>query len=103
MADLDPTRGHEQAGLRPVLILSDDTFNAGPAQLVIVLPLTSTLRSIPSHVRLAPPEGGLTRPSAVLCEAIRSVAKERLLRRWGAVSPDRMAEVEDVVRILIRL
>ncbi len=103
LADLDPTRGHEQAGRRPVLIISDDDFNAGPADLVVVLPVTSTLRKIPSHVRLAPPEGGLKTPSAVLCEAIRSISKQRLLRRWGSVSPKKLLEIEDVVRILIGL
>jgi mRNA interferase MazF len=103
LADLDPTRGHEQAGKRPVLILSDDAFNAGPADLVIVVPVTSTMRPIPSHVRLSPPGGGLKNHSALLCEAIRSIAKQRLVRRWGAVSSRKMAEIEDAVRILIGL
>ncbi|MFC1706602.1 type II toxin-antitoxin system PemK/MazF family toxin [Planctomycetota bacterium] len=103
LADLNPTRGHEQAGRRPALVLSEDTFNAGPARLVIVLPVTSRLRRIPSHVRVAPPEGGLRTKSAVLCEAIRSVSTERLVERWGAVSNRTMAEVEDVVRIVLGL
>ena len=38
MADLNPTRGHEQAGARPVLITSTNTFNHGSANLVFVLP-----------------------------------------------------------------
>lgn len=103
LADLNPIRGHEQAGRRPVLILSEDIFNRGPAGLVIVLPLTSTIRPIPSHVRLRPPEGGLKNESAILCEAIRSISKERLLERWGAVEPATMAVVEDRLRILLRL
>ena len=103
LVDLDPTRGREQAGRRPVLVVSDDLFNAGPADLVIVLPITSTLRPVPSHVRLPPPEGGLKTESAVLCEAIRSISKDRLVRRWGAISTDRMKRIEDVLRILLRL
>ena len=104
LADLDPTRGREQAaGRRPVFVLSDDLFNAGPANLVIVLPLTSTLRSIPSHVRVDPPDGGVKNASAVLCDAIRSISKERLVRRWGAVRASKVAEIEDAVRILLRL
>ena len=39
-ADLNPTGGHEQAGKRPVLIVSTDTFNHGAADLLFVLPLT---------------------------------------------------------------
>ena len=45
LADLYPTRGHEQAGRRPVLVVSEDLFNRGPAGLVIVLPTTSTVRN----------------------------------------------------------
>ncbi|MGH9388200.1 MAG: type II toxin-antitoxin system PemK/MazF family toxin, partial [Vicinamibacteria bacterium] len=103
LAEIDPTRGHEQAGRRPALVLSDDVFNRGPASLVIVLPITSTLRPIPSHVRLAPPDGGLKAESTVLCEAIRSVSRERLIHRIGSVSNLRMALVEDAVRVLLRL
>ena len=103
LADLNPTRGHEQAGLRPVLVFSRNLFNRGPAGLVIVLPLTSTVRGVPTHVPLAPPEGGLKTPSAILCDAIRSVAKERLVRKWGAVSAATMETVEDRIRILLDL
>jgi mRNA interferase MazF len=102
-ADLNPTRGREQAGRRPVLVVSVDTFNRGPADLVIVVPLTSTLRDVPSHVRVSPPEGGLRHPSAILCEAVRSVSRGRLVERWGAVSAATMTRVEDVLRILLRL
>ena len=103
LAGLHPTRGHEQAGRRPVLVISEDVFNSGPADLVIVLPLTSTVRPIPSHIRLIPPEGGLKTKSAVLCEAIRSISKDRLAERWGAVTAAKMQEIEDVLRILMRL
>jgi mRNA interferase MazF len=103
LADLNPTRGHEQAGRRPVLIVSDDVFNHGPAGLVIVLPLTSTHRGVPSHVPIMPPEGGLKTPSVILCEAIRSIAKDRLVQQWGTVSPATIAVVEDRLRILLGL
>jgi mRNA-degrading endonuclease toxin of MazEF toxin-antitoxin module len=53
LADLRPTRGREQAGRRPVLVLSVDFFNAGPADLIVVAPLTSTQRDIPLHVRIS--------------------------------------------------
>lgn len=103
LADLGATRGHEQAGRRPVLIFSIDGFNAGPAGLVIVLPLTSTVRNLPAYVLVSPPEGGLRRPSVVMCDAIRSVTKDCLIACWGAVSAATMATVEDAVRILLGL
>ena len=103
LADLNPTRGHEQAGRRPVLIVSEDLFNLGPAGLVVVLPLTSTRRGVPAHVPLTPPEGGLKTRCVILCDAIRSIAKERLVQQWGRVSPSTMALVEDRLRILLGL
>lgn len=103
LADLDPTRGREQAGRRPVLVISDDIFNRGPADLAIVLPITSRLRGIPSHVVVAPPEGGLRDRGAVLCEAIRSISRHRLVDRWGTVRRRTLLVVEDVLRILLHL
>ncbi len=103
-ADLSPTRGHEQAGTRPVLIVSTDAFNHGPAGLVFVLPLTRTDHRIPLHVAVDPPEGGLTARSFILCDAIRSISKERLgPRPWGVVTPQTMARIEDCLRLLLDL
>jgi mRNA interferase MazF len=102
-ADLAPTRGHEQSGLRPVLVVSVDLYNQGPASLVIVLPITSTLRQLPTQVVISPPEGGLRARSAALCDEIRSITKERLMSRLGSVSDATMRAVEDQLRILLGL
>lgn len=103
LAELSPTRGHEQAGRRPALVVSEDIFNRGPAGLVIVLPMTSRARGIPSHVPIEPPEGGVDRRTMVLCEAVRSISVERLVERWGTVERRTLAAVEDRLRILLRL
>lgn len=104
LADLNPIRGHEQAGTRPVLIISTNTFNHGPAGLVFVLPLTRTDRCIPIHVSIDPPEGGVTARSFVLCDAVRSIAKDRLgAQPWGSVSGSTLQKVEDNLRILMEL
>jgi len=71
--------------------------------LAVVLPMTTTIRNVPSHVPVSPPEGGLRNPSAVLCEAIRSISTERLVLRWGSVRANTMAAVEDRLRILLGL
>jgi mRNA interferase MazF len=80
-----------------------DSFNSGPAGLVIVLPLTSTIRNVPAYVLLNPPEGGLRLPSVILCDAIRSVTKNCLTGCWGTVSPVTMAKVEQPIRFLVGL
>lgn len=103
LADLNPTRGHEQAGMRPVLVVSHDVFNAGPADLVIVLPITSTYRGIPTHVPMRPPEGGVRAESYILTEGVRSISKSRLVRRWGRAGGRTLAAVADRLRILMDL
>ena len=102
-ADLNPIRGHEQGGRRPVLVVSVDAFNQGPAGLAIVVPITTRDKRIRTHVPIHPPEGGLTEPSFAKCEDIRSIATERLSGRRGRVAPSTMAAVEDRLRILLGL
>lgn len=98
-----PTTGHKQAGTRPALILSEDIFNMGPAEMVVVAPITRTQRKIRWHVSVAPPQGGLNSESFIQCENVRSVSKQRLKRRRGRVSPPVMQQVEDRLRILLGL
>jgi mRNA interferase MazF len=101
--DFDPILGREQAGFRPALILSVDLFSQGPAELVVVVPLTRTDRKIRWHLGVRPPEAGLAAESFVQCENLRSVSKQRLKRRRGRVSADTLEQVEDRVRILLGL
>jgi mRNA interferase MazF len=104
LADLNPIRGHEQAGTRPVLIMSTDLFNHGPSGLVFVIPLTRTERRIPAHIALDPPEGGVSSRSFILCDALRSISRDRLKgRSWGVIGAGTMQRVEDTVRMLLEL
>jgi mRNA interferase MazF len=103
VVSLDPTKGREQAGKRPALVLSVDPFNHGPADLIVVLPITSKAKGIPFHVNVRPPEGGLKQESFIKCEDVRSISKERLSQRLGAVTTKTMKQVEDRVRILLGL
>lgn len=101
--ELDPTRGREQAGKRPALIVSVNQFNYGPADLVLVLPITTRDKKIPFHVKINPPEGGLREISFIKCEDIRSVYKERLIKFSGRISNNIFLLIEDRLRILLNL
>ena len=103
LVNLNPTRGHEQAGIRPALVVCTDLFNHGPAGSVVVLPLTTRHRDIPLHVVLEPPEGGIPQRSYVKTEDVRSIAAERLMERWGTVTLATMDLVGDRMRILLEL
>lgn len=95
---MNPARGHEQAGLRPALVLSTNLFNQGPAGLAIVLPITTRAKGIPFHVPVEPSEGGLKARSFIKCEDVRSVTKEWLSKRWATyrMKPRRPWNIESV-------
>ena len=101
LADLSPTIGREQSGLRPCLVVSVNQFNHGPAELVIVVPLTSKDKSIPLHVKVASKDAGLNVASFIKSEDIRSVSRKRLVKKIGMVSERIMDEVVDCMKILL--
>lgn len=101
--DLGKGKGHEQSDKRPGLLVSVDEFNHGPAGLVVLLPLTSRDKGIPWHVEITPNEGGVKKDSYIKCEDIRSVSVKRLRSRWGEVSGNTMKEVEERLKILLKL
>jgi len=103
LTDRNPVRGQEQGGQRPALVISADIYNSGPAGLVVVLPLTTTHRGIPLHIQIKPPEGGVKSASTILCDAVRSISKDRLVKKWGTVSASVLNEIEDRLRILMGL
>ncbi len=101
--DLDPTKGREQAGIRPALVVSDDALNSGPRGLVIVCPITGTDRGIQTQIPVAPPEGGLSKPSVIMIEQLRSVSMSRLGHRLGKVAPETMGMVDQVLGLVLSL
>lgn len=103
MADPDPVVGREQGGRRPFLVLSINQMNRSAAELVIAVPLTTTDRSSELHVRLDPPEGGLSRVSFATPEMVCVLSTARLSLRLGHASSDTVEAVAKHVGILIGL
>ncbi len=99
--DLNPVRGHEQAGRRPCLVMSDDIYNLGPAEKHIVVPVTSKDKRIPYHIVITPPEGGLRLRSFLMCDDLRSVSRERFGEKLGEVSSETIGAVADCLRTLL--
>lgn len=82
-ADLNPIKGGEQAGMRPVLIVSGNLLNTH-LQVVIAMPITSKIKNYKGNPILKPSkQNGLKSESEVMVFHIRSVAKERLVRKIG--------------------
>ena len=84
-ADLDPARGSEQRGTRPVLIVSNEDFNDA-VRNVTVLPLTSTRRGLyPSEVWIPAGAGGQPLDSIVMAHQVRTISRQRLGRALGSL------------------
>lgn len=91
-ADLNPVRGKEQAGKRPVLILSHDVFNERSGT-VIAVALTSQPQHAAFPLTLELQSADLPKKSWVKISQIRTLATERLGSRLGRVTPEEMARV----------
>lgn len=89
-AALEPVRGREQGGNRPVLIVASVGYLDAVTTLAIVLPITTTDRGWPNHVRVEGPSG-LDRPSWIMTEQPRTLTRDRLTGVAGEVSIDCLA------------
>lgn len=91
-ADLDPVRGREQAGRRPVLILSQDIFNERSGT-VIGVALTSQPQRAGFPLTLQLSSSTLPKPSWVKISQIRTLSTERIGDRLGEASPEDLARI----------
>jgi mRNA interferase MazF len=104
LADLNPVRGSEQSGRRPVVIVSGPLHLALPHAVVFVVPITSRDRGLRHQVPIVSPSSGLSKlPSFTRPEDARAVAYQRLDRRLGAVIPDELASVRRILRAFLDL
>lgn len=102
---LDPTKGSEQAGTRPVIIVSRDAINLH-SPLVIVVPVTGRENKTtiyPSQVVLKAGDGGLAKESVALGEQVRAMSKGRLGKPLGHLPGHRMTEINAALKIALDL
>ena len=104
VADLDPVRGSEQRGMRPVLVVSNEEFNLATTN-VTVLPLTSTARRLyPSEVLLPQVRAGQPRDSIIMAHQVRTIAKERLGSIFGYLAaPTLRQSVQNAMKVHLNL
>lgn len=92
-ADLNPTKGSEQSGKRPVVIISGDTLN-DTLPIAIIVPITSKIKSYPTCVLLlASKANGLKGDSEAVPFQVRALAKKRLVNRIGTVTEGELREI----------
>lgn len=99
-ADLSPVVGSEQGGLRPVLIVQNDTGNKH-SPTVIAAAITSQIHKarLPTHIEIAANSYGLSKDSVVLLEQIRTIDKRRLKERMGELDAKLMAQVDNALAV----
>ena len=98
--NLDPTKGSEQAGTRPVLVIQNDVGN-DYAPTVIVAPLTtkSFTKRYPTNVNIPKGTAGLKEDSTVLLSQIRTIDKGRLERKLGHLPAPLLREVGEAIKV----
>lgn len=99
-ADLSPVVGSEQGGLRPVLIVQNDTGNRH-SPTVIAAAITSQVGKarLPTHIEIHALDSGLSRDSVILLEQIRTLDKSRLRERMGKLDGTTMTKVDDAIAV----
>lgn len=99
-ADLSPVVGSEQGGVRPILIVQNDTGNKY-SPTIIAAAITSQINKakLPTHIELNANEFGLIKDSVILLEQIRTLDKKRLKEKIGELPPVTMSKVNNALLI----
>ncbi len=101
-AKLNPVKGSEQRGFRPVVIISGNMLNEH-LKIVIACPLTSKITNYKGNVMLSPSvENGLHKQSEVLIFHMRSISKDRLVKKIGIISHDELSQLKHGLDDILR-
>ncbi|MHB0886201.1 MAG: type II toxin-antitoxin system PemK/MazF family toxin [Bacillota bacterium] len=103
LVDWSPGRGSEQLGVRPALVVQNDTGNTYSTTTIVAAVSTKGKREYPFHVTVLPSETGLSEPSVIKLEQITTIDKERLIRKVGVVGRLSMMKVDLALRYSLGL
>ena len=99
-ADLSPVVGSEQGGMRPVLIVQNDTGNKhSPTVIAAAITSQTGKAKLPTHLALSGQSVGLTRDSVILLEQIRTIDKSRLREKMGRLDGETMSKVDSAIAV----
>ena len=103
-ADLSPVVGSEQGGVRPVLIIQNNTGNRySPTVIAAAITSQTGKAKLPTHIELSAERSGLSRDSLVLLEQIRTLDKHRLRERAGQITPEDQKRVDQALDVSLGL
>ena len=99
-ADLSPVVGSEQGGVRPVLIVQNDTGNRhSPTVIAAAITSQTGKARLPTHISVAPLSCGLPKESVILLEQVRTLDKKRLRERMGRVDERLMEKIDLAIAV----
>lgn len=103
-ADLSPVVGSEQGGVRPVLIVQNNTGNRhSPTVIAAAITSQTAKHRLPTHIDVSASSCGLPKDSIVLLEQVRTLDKRRLREHVGEAGEDIMARVDDAIAVSLGL
>ncbi len=104
VANLEPTKGSEQGGIRPVLIIQNDILNKY-SPTTIVAPITSKIytKEYPTNVRINKEDSKLKLNSTILLNQIRTIDKRRIVKKIGFMDNFIMNKVDKALKISLAL
>ena len=99
-ADLSPVVGSEQGGMRPVLIIQNNTGNKhSPTVIAAAITSQTGKARLPTHIELIAQSVGLNRDSVILLEQIRTIDKRRLREHMGHLDEKQMTMVDNAIAV----
>ena len=104
LLDLDPTRGREQRGVRPCVVVSDPDVSSDQSfSLIGIVPITGTQGEGALYPSLQPGSSGLTKSSCALIDHIRSVDKRRVRRVFGQITATELDSLDEGLALFLGL
>jgi mRNA interferase MazF len=104
LVDFDPSKGREQGGRRPAVILSSNDAPVDVIGLVYVLPGTTAARGVPNHLPVEPSQSnGLDHLTFFMGEQLRAVSIDRLVRHIGQLDETKMVQIEEIIVLMLDL
>jgi len=104
LVSLDPTTGHEQRGARPCIVVTNPTVSSDQRfPMLAIVPVTGTPGEGALYPNLLPGSSGLRQPSWAMVDQLRAVDKRRVMKVFGSIASDELADIDDGIRLFLGL
>ena len=104
LVNLEPVKGHEQGGIRPVLVIQNDTYNKhSPVLIIAAITSKQFTNEYPTNVFVSKEESKLKKDSTVLLNQIKTIDKQRIIKTIGSIDPFTIGKVDMALKISLAI